>query len=332
MKKVIIKNTGEPEVLKIVDVSEPKLKKNEVLINLKSIGLNWSEVMIRRGDWPLNLSGGYTPGIEGVGIVEAVGDDVRTVRPGEKVANFDIDAYLENQQGNYAEKIAVAEGKILKLPGDMSVTEAGALPTALLTAYDALINHSPLPESGTVLITACTGGVGVAALQIAALKGLRVIGSTRSEGKVSKVEALGVEAVVADDSTDLYQKVSDLVGGEGVDYIFDSLNGEVATDLLGLLNPNGTFVSYGFQTGDEFTVEASLIFNQIKIHGYTVLKNLAQTKALQKVWSDIMRLVQEKEISIPIAKTFPFSEVAQAHKYFEDHEHFGKIVLTWQPM
>jgi NADPH2:quinone reductase len=328
MKKVVINKAGDPKVLKIIEASEPKLKKDEVLIKLKSIGLNWSEVMIRRGDWPLDLSGGFTPGVEGVGMVEAVGNEVRSVRPGEKVANFELDAYLENQQGNYSEKIAVAEGKVLKLPGDMSVIEAGALPTALLTAYDALINHSPLPESGTVLITACTGGVGIAALQVAALKGLRVIGSTRSENKVSKIEDLGVEAVVADYSTDLYQKVSDLVKGEGVDYIFDPLNGEIASDLLGLLKPNGTFVSYGFQTGDEFTVESSLIFNQIKIHGYSVLNNIAQPKILQKVWKDILPLLEEKEITVPIAKSFPFMEFSEAHKYFESHEHFGKIVIT----
>jgi NADPH:quinone reductase-like Zn-dependent oxidoreductase len=327
MKKVVFNKTGDPKILRIIEVSEPKLKKNEVLINLKSIGLNWSEVMIRCGDWPLDLSGGFTPGVEGVGLVEAVGEEVRSVRPGDKVANFDVDAYLENQQGNYAEKIAVAENKILKLPGDMSIIEAGAHPSALLTAYDALINHSPLPESGTVLITACTGGVGIAALKIATLKGLRVIGTTRSEEKVTMIEDLGVQAVVANDSTDLYQKVSDIVGMDGVDYIFDSLNGDVATDLLGLLNPNGTFVSYGFQTGEEFTVDVSLIFNQIKIHGYGVLQSLAQPKSLQKVWKDILPLLEEKEISIPIAKTFPFQEVAEAHKYFESHEHFGKILL-----
>ena len=328
MKKIILDKTGGPEVLNIVDVPEPTLKENEVLINIKSIGLNWSEVMIRRGEWPMDLSDGFTPGVEGAGIVEAVGERVQTVKPGDKVANFDINAYLAPGQGNYAEKIAVAEDKVLPLPGDISIVEAAALPMALLTAYDSLINHSPLPESGTILITACTGAVGIAALQIARLKGLRVIGTTRSVDKISAIEALGAEAVLAHDSADLCQKASEAAGEGGIDYVFDPLNGETASEILSMMNPDGTFVSYGLLDGDKFTVDTTLMFNQIKLHGYVVINNLADPKALQKTWKDILPLLRDKELSIPVAKTFPFQDVAKAHKYFESHTHFGKIVLV----
>lgn len=328
MKKIILNRTGGPEVLNIIDCPEPALKKNEVLINLKSIGLNWSEVMIRRGEWPMDLSGGFTLGVEGAGIVEAVGEAVQSIKPGDKAANLELSAYLDNAQGNYAEKIAVAENKVLPLSGDISMTEAGALPMALLTAYDALINHSPLPESGTILITACTGAVGIAALQIAGLKGLRVIGATRSAEKISAIEALGAEAVLADDPEDLCQKVSQLTGGDGIDYVFDPINGETASALLSLMNPNGTFVSYGMLSGDRFTVDTSLIFNQIKVHGYVILNNLSDPKVLQKTWNDILPLLKDKEVSIPVAETFPFADVAQAHEEFERHKHFGKIILV----
>ena len=328
MKKIIIRKTGGPEVLSIVTVPDPAIKKNEVLINLKSIGLNWSEVMIRRGDWPLDLSKGFTPGVEGAVIVEAVGAEVRNIRPGDKVANFEIDAYLKSGQGNYAEKIAVAEDKVLALPGDISITNAAALPMALLTAYDALINHSPIPESGTILITACTGSVGIAALQIAQLKGLRVIGTTRSAEKISAIEELGAEAVLSDDAVDLCQKVSEIAGADGIDYVFDALNGDVASDLISLINPNGTFVSYGMLEGDKFTVDTTLMFNQIKIHGYVVISNLADPKALQKTWNDILPLLIDKELSIPVSKTFPFADVAQAHKELDGHKHIGKIILV----
>ncbi len=327
MKKIVFKETGGPEVLSIIDVPDPVIKKNEVLINLKSIGLNWSEIMVRRGEWPMELSGGFTPGVEGVGIVEAVGPDAQKIRPGDKVANFEIDAYLTAGQGNYAGKIAVAEDKVLTLPGDISMTDAAALPMAVLTAYDALINHSPIPESGTILITACTGSVGIAALQIARLKGLRVIATTRSAEKIPAIEEFGAEAILTDDAVDLCQKVSDAAGADGIDYVFDPISGDVASGLISMINPNGTFVSYGLLDGDRFTVDTNLLFNQIKVHGYVVINNLADTKALQKTWNDILPLVREKEIIVPVAKTFPFAEVVQAHKYFENHAHFGKIVL-----
>lgn len=328
MKKIVINQTGGPEVLQVIECPDPEVAGNEVLINLESAGLNWSEVMIRRGEWPMDLSGGFTPGVEGAGIVEAVGEEVGTVKPGDRVANFDLSAYSETGQGNYAEKIAVHEDKILKLPGNINLAEAAALPTAILTAYDAMINHSPLPESGTVLITACTGAVGIAAMQVARIKGLRVIGTTRSPEKKTDIENLGAEPVVEADPDKLVGKILSLTGGEGVDYIFDPVNGETATRLLPLIKENGTFVCYGLLSGSRFSLDASLMFKQIKVHGYLILNNLADTQVLQKTWKEILPLLEDNAISIPAAKTFPLQEAAQAHKEFERHAHFGKLLLV----
>jgi len=138
---------------------------------------------------------------------------------------------------------------------------------------------------------------------------------------------LGAEAILSDDPVDLCQKVSEAAGADGIDYVFDPLNGDAASGLISLINPNGTFVSYGFLDGDKFTIDTNLLFNQIKVHGYVVINNMADSKTLQKTWNDILPLVSEKEIIVPVAKTFPFADVAQAHKYFESHAHFGKIVL-----
>ena len=328
MKKIMIRRAGSPEVFEIVDAPVPVLKENEVLIDIKAVGLNWSEVMIRRGDWPMELSQGVTLGAEGAGVVEAVGDKIAHIKPGDRVANLEVLAYLDPAQGNYAEKIAVNADKVLKIPDHMSFAEGAAIPMAMATAFDALINHSPLPEDGTVVVTACTGSVGIAALQLARRKGLRVIGTTRAHNKVSMIESLGVEALVCSDPANLKERLSAKVGDKGIDYVFDPVGGATASQLLSLLNYNGTCVIYGSMDPSPFTSSSNFLFHQLKVHGYVVLKNLADPKKLQVVWSEILPLIETKEVLVPVHKTFPFDKVAEAHKAMERHEHFGKLVLV----
>lgn len=329
MKKVVIRATGGPQVLKLIEVPDPVAGENEVLVDLKATGLNWSELMIRKGDWPIEISAnGFTPGSEGAGVVEKTGSGVTDVQPGDRVIVFDFNAYLDEEQGCYAEKIAVARDKILKYPENLEFAEAAAVPMASLTAYDALINHSPLPESGTVVITACTGAVGIAAIQLARRKGLRVIGTTRRETQRAHIHSLGAEVAVAPDPFRLKEAIADLVKDEGVDYIFDPIGGETATQLISLLNFNGTYVIYGILSGGELKLPDNFLFSQVKAHGYIILRNLEDPKSLQAAWNEVLPLIETKEILIPVHKTFPLQDVAKAHEEMEDHPHWGKIVLV----
>ncbi|KMP10873.1 hypothetical protein UZ36_06265 [Candidatus Nitromaritima sp. SCGC AAA799-C22] len=328
MKKIVMRQTGEPEVLEVIEAQEPGVKDHEVLIDIRATGLNWSEVMIRRGEWPIEISAGFCPGAEGVGIVEKTGKEVHKINPGDRVAVLDIQAYHEEERGCYAEKTVVPQDHALKLPDGIDFPEAAAVPMALMTAYDAMINHSPLPESGTVVVTACSGAVGIAAMQIAKRKGLRVIGTTRSDKKKSGIADLGGEAVVARDPEEMKEKIAQLVKSDGVDYIFDPVSGETAGQLLSLLNGDGTYVGYGFLGGNEFTVPGLFLFHQMRIHGYVVLRNLADPKALQAVWDEAIPLIETRDIVIPLHKTFPLEDAARAHREMESHKHWGKLVLV----
>lgn len=326
MKKVAIRRAGEAETLEIIETPDPEVTEYDVLVDVKATGMNWSEVMIRRGDWPVEFGKGFTLGAEGAGVVEKVGAKVTSVRPGDRVAVFDVDAYLSEEKGCYAEKVAVAEGKVLPIPENMDFPSAAALPMALLTAYDAMIYHSPMPDSGTAVITACSGAVGIVALQLAKRRGLRVIGTTRDESKKSLIASLGAEAVVASDALKLREKVSALCGS--VDYIFDPINGETASELISLLNFNGTYVNYGFLSGTSFTVPSTLLFSQARVHGYVVLRNLADSGALQRVWRDVLPLAETNDVVVPVSKTFRFDQVVEAHRAFERGGHWGKLVLV----
>ncbi len=329
MKKAVVRQTGGPEVLKFIEVPDPVPGEGEVLVDLRATGLNWSELMIRRGDWPIEISAnGFTPGSEGAGVVEKNGPGVTDVQLGDRVIVFDFNAYLDEGQGCYAEKILVPRDKILKYPENLDFAEAAAVPMASLTAYDALINHSPLPESGTVVITACTGAVGIAAIQLAKRKGLRVIGTTRRESQRAHIHSLGAEVVVAPDPFRLKEAIVDLVKDEGVDYIFDPISGETATQLISILNFNGTYVIYGILSGGELKLPDNFLFHQGKVHGYVILLNLADPKNLQAAWREVLPLIETKEILIPVHKTFPLEEVAEAHEAMENHQHWGKIVLV----
>lgn len=328
MKKSILLSTGEPGVFQVVNVPEPVPGPGQVLVDIRAVGLNWSETMIRRGDWPLELGEGFTLGCEGAGIVEAVGEDVRTVAPGDRVAVFDIGAYFNPGQGAYAEKMAVDENRILRIPAGLGFAEAAALPMALLTAYDAMVRHSPLPESGNVVVTASTGAVGIAALLIARVKGLRALGTSRSEDKLDRVRQLGCEAVAASDPAELAKKVTECFGGAGPIYVFDPVQGRLAEELLSIMESNGTYVFYGNLGGDTFTLPPGFLFHQLRVHGYVVLANLADPEDLQEAWGELYPLVEENTIPIPVAKTFDFPDFEAAHRAMEQHAHFGKLVVV----
>ncbi len=326
MQKIVIKSTGNPEVLEFIECPDPSPKFDEVLIDLKSIGLNWSEIMIRKGDWPLEFGEGFVLGAEGAGIVEEVGPEVKNICPGERVSVLDFDAYSVPSQGTYSEKIVVSENKVLPIPSQLRFSDAAALPVAWLTAYDALINCAPLPESGILVVTASTGAVGIAASQLGKIKGLRVISTTRSENMRPYISGLGVDAVVAEDSNKLKDEINKKTRGKGIDYIFDPISGKTATELISLLNSQGTYLCYGFLSDDKFTVPSSFLFNQNSIKGYVVLHSLQKPSDLQRVWKDLMPIVDETHI--PVAKTFAFEDVQNAHQEMEKHGYFGKIVLV----
>ena len=328
VKRSVVRRTGGPEVLEFVESSEPVLKEKEVLVNLKATGLNWSELMIRRGEWPVDLSDGFTLGSEGAGVVEKTGAGVTDIQPGDRGIVLDFRAYLIQDLGCYAEKIVVPRERVLKYPENLNFSDAAAAPLAALTAYDAMINHSPLPESGTVVVSACTGATGIAAVQLAFRKNLRVIGTTRSESKKRKVESLGAEVVVEKDPVRIKEKITGLVKGGGVDYVFDPIGGETATELISLLNFNGTYVNYGNLQGRGLHVPPKFLFQQAKVHGYVIMRNLADPKVLQGVWREVLPLVETREISIPVHKTFPLEDVSQAHREMETHSHWGKLVLV----
>ncbi len=328
MKKLILTESGSPDVFQVVDVPEPVPGPGEIRVNLHAIGLNWSEVMVRSGSWPMEFGDGFTPGSEGAGIVEEVGESVRNVAPGDRVAVFDISSYFRPEQGTYAEKIVIEENRALKIPGHLSFAEAASTPMALLTAYDALIRHSPLPESGNIVVTACTGAVGIAALRIAKLKGLRALGTTRNETRLDLIRKLGCDAVSAQDPGEFASKITECLGGAGPHYVFDPVQGRLAEELLAIMENNGTYVIYGNLGGESFSVPPGFLFKQTKIHGYVVLASLSDPQELQEVWSELYPLIEENQVPIPVARTFQFPDAAGAHRAMEAHDHFGKLVIT----
>ncbi len=328
MKAIVLAQSGGPDVFNTVETPTPQPGESQVLINLKATGLNWSEVMIRKRDWPIPLEEGFVLGSEGAGIVEEVGSTVSSVRPGDRVAVFDVNAYLEAGQGTYASHILVDENKVLKIPSHLDFAQAASLPMALLTTYDAMVCHSPLPEAGNVVVTACTGAVGIAAMQLARMKGLRVIGTTRDEKKADLVRGMGCDVVVGKSPQEICDKISKSFGEAGVDYVFDPVQGLLAESLMGLMGNDGTYVVYGNLSGEMFSLPSEFLFKQTKIHGYVVLRNLAEADAMQAVWSEIYPLIEEKLIHIPVAKTFPFPAAGAAQEAMDSHQHFGKIVMT----
>jgi NADPH2:quinone reductase len=321
MKAAVVGEKG----LEIRDVARPEPKPNEVLIRVRACGLNRADAMVASGIAHGRAGGaGTVVGLEYVGEVAAVGAEVRSVEPGERV--------MCSGMGGWAEYAVADWGRVMPLPANnTSWTQAATLPVALATMHNAVVTAGRLRSGEAVLIQGASSGVGLMGQQIAKAMGATlVIGSSTSADRRARLTEFGADLAVDSKDPAWVEQVLEKTGGEGVDLIVDMISGYVANQNLAATRVRGRIVNVGRLGGakGEFNFDLHAL-RRIDYIGVTFrTRSVEEVRELVKAMrADLWGALEAGDLALPIDREFPLDEAPAAVEYMKANRHFGKIVL-----
>jgi NADPH2:quinone reductase len=282
--------------------------------------LNYIDVYFRTGLYKSPLP--FTPGMEAAGTVEAVGDNVSELKPGDRVAYAGV-------LGAYAEYALVKAAQLVPLPDDVDFPSAAAVMLQGLTAHYLTHSTFPLRKGETVLLHAAAGGVGLLLIQIAKRIGARVIGTVSTEEKASLARKAGADHIVFYTREDFEQEVKKITGGSGVDVVYDSVGKTTFDKSLDCIRRRGMMVLFGQSSGPVPPMEPGAL--NAKGSLYLTRPGLAHYTATREelLWrsGDLFGWIAEKSLNLRIDRTYPLKEVAQAHRALESRQTAGKVLI-----
>jgi NADPH:quinone reductase len=320
MKAIQVSQVGGPEVLKLVDLPIPEPKPNEALVQIKAAGVNFIDVYFREGRYPAPLP--FINGQEGAGVVTKTGSEVRNVRVDDRVAYTGV-------LGSYAEYAAVPADRLVKIPDQLDFNQAAAAMLQGMTAH--YLSHStfPLQRGQTALIHAAAGGVGLLLVQMAKNLGARVIGTAGSEEKAQLARDAGADEVIIYTKQDFETETRRLTNGKGVDVVYDGVGKTTFDRDLNVLRPRRYLVLFGGASGPvppfdllELTKHGSLFITRPSLAHY-----VATREELEQRSNDVLQMIVRGDLKLRIHKTYPLSEVQQAHRDLEGRKTTGKLLL-----
>jgi NADPH2:quinone reductase len=323
-RAIQITEFGGPEKLRLTDVSVGAPGPGEILIRHHACGLNYIDVYQRTGLYPLPLPA--TLGMEGAGVVEAVGEGVTHLRPGDRAA------YASNPPGAYCESRVMPARCVVRLPDAISFETGAAMMLKGLTAQYLL--KKTLPQGGLqpgdfVLFHAAAGGVGLIACQWARLLGLQLIGTAGSDEKCALAAAHGASHTINYRSEDFVARVRQVTGGRGVKVVYDSVGKDTFEKSLDCLAPFGLLASYGNASGKAPPVELGTLAakGSLYVTRPTLFTHIATREATQEMADDLFSVVASGGVRIPLERRYPLAEAAQAHRDLEARLTTGCSVL-----
>ena len=321
MKALRIHNYGGPEVLELEDIPIPEPKLGEARIKIEASGVNFIDIYQRTGLYPLKTP--CTLGMEGAGVVDAVGESVTEVKHGDRVAYAMI-------PGSYAEYAIVPTVKLAPLPSNLDSKSAAALMLQGMTAHYLTHSTYPLKNGETALVHAAAGGVGLLLVQLAKMRGARVIGTVSTEAKVQLAKQAGADEVILYTQVDFSAEAKRLTGGAGVHVVYDSVGATTFEKSLDCLRPCGYLALFGQSSGPvppvdpaKLAAKGSLFLTRPSLPHYIL--NRAE---LLKRTGDLFHWTASGALKLRIDKVFPLSETAAAHRLLENRKTTGKVVLV----
>jgi NADPH2:quinone reductase len=321
MRAIEVPEYGDADVMSLTERPVPDPDGGEVRIEVRAAGINFADIMQRRGHYQGGPEPPYVPGGEVAGVIDAVGEGVNR-EPGEAVVSL--------AHGGYAEyAIADARG-LLAVPDGMGFEEAAGFPVQWLTAHNCLHEWGDLAAGETVLIHAAAGGVGSAAVQLAAEADATVIGTASAPEKLALATDLGMDHGIRYTEEDFVERVDELTDGEGVDLVLDGIGGETTDRSLEALTSFGRMVSFGAAAGEPGRPNtADLLFGNKTVKGYHLVRALTEDPTLvMGAVPELTALLADGTVAVQVGHTFDLAEAAEAHQFIEDRESSGKVVLT----
>jgi putative PIG3 family NAD(P)H quinone oxidoreductase len=326
MRVIRVAKPGGPEVLELTERLRPLPGPGQLLVNVRASGLNRADLLQRRGlypapaGWPADV-----PGLEYAGVVEAVGPDTHLFGVGDPVMGI-------VGGGGYADVVVVHEREAVRVPAGLDLLDAGAVPEAFMTAWDALFGHARLTMRETLLIHAVGSGVGTAALQLARAAGARTVGTSRTQDKLVRAEQLGLDAGIHADG-DWPGAVREANGGRGVDVILDLVGAPYVAGNLAVLAERARWIVVGVTGGTtaQFDLRA-LMTRRASVVGTVLRARPPEEKmALAREFEARAVPLLERGLLRPVVDdVFAPSEVGEAHRQMEENRTFGKLLIDWR--
>jgi NADPH2:quinone reductase len=307
-------------VLAYGDVAVPQPKAGEVLVRIGAIGVNFIDVYHRTGRYPNNPP--FTPGMEAAGVVEAVGPDVKDLKPGDRVA-------YAMTLGSYGEYAVVPAAKLVPVPDGVSDQQAAAIMLQGMTAHYLARSTYPIQPGDTVLVHAGAGGVGLLLTQIAKHAGGRVITTVSTEEKAALSREAGADHVILYTETDFEAEVKRITEGKGVHAVYDGVGKTTFDKSLNCLRPRGCMALFGASSGpvpplDPLVLsgKGSLFLTRPTLAHYALNRQELLWRA-----SDLLGWLADGSLKLRIEHTYPLADAAQAHRDLEGRATTGKLLL-----
>jgi NADPH:quinone reductase-like Zn-dependent oxidoreductase len=318
--------TGEPEVLEFVSGKALATGDDEVLIEVKAIGLNRADAMFRRGEYIFEPELPAQLGTEAAGIVRALGQSVTHVAVGDKV-NL-VPSFPMGANGIYGEEIIVPGHAVIPQPPALTFEEAASVWVMFLTAYGPLIEEAQIKAGEHVVISAASSSVGIAAIQLANLVGAVPIALTRTNEKRQRLLDAGAKHVIASSEVDVADEIMKITDNKGARVAFDPVGGDLLPKLIRAM-PKGVIYLYGALGGESTTIPVLETLGQrVTIKGWIVADLLADNERKRNAVEYLTDALRRGLISPVIDRVFVFDEMVEAHRHLESGRQFGKIVVS----
>ncbi len=320
-RAIRIRSHGGPEVMEYVDVEVGEPGPGEARVRHRAIGLNFIDVYFRTGLYPQPLPAGL--GQEGAGVVEAVGEGVTEVRPGDRVV------YAGGPNGAYGEVRNMPARLLVRLPDGIDFETAAAMMLQGLTVQYLFRRTHALRPGQTILFHAAAGGVGLIACQWARALGVNLIGTVGSDEKAALAREHGAAHVINYNTEDIVQRVLEITNGEKVPVVYDSVGKDTFTRSLDCLQPLGLMVSFGNSSGavppfslSELAARGSLYITRPTLGAYTTRR-----ADLEAMAADLFQMVGSGKIKIEVNQRFALADAPQAHIALESRRTTGSTIL-----
>jgi NADPH2:quinone reductase len=320
MKAAVYYATGAPDVFRYEDIPEPEWSGQEVLVRVEAVSIEGGDTLNRLGGAMARSP--HVVGYQCAGTVIAVGDQVSALREGDRVVTVGID-------GSHAELRAVLEQLCWVIPDGLSTEEAACVPVPFGTAHDCLFEFGRLQAGETVLVHAGGSGVGIAAIQLAARAGARVLATASRDDKLERLREFGLDEGINYATLDFVDEVRRLTGGRGADVVVDSVGGPTLQGSVRCLAYRGRCVTVGDAgRGEPEKLDISTMRpNNQSLSGYFLGAEMLMSDRPHPMIAQILSDIAAGRLRVVIDRRFPLADAAAAHAYIESRQAFGRVLL-----
>jgi NADPH2:quinone reductase len=322
MKAVLCKQWGLPETLVVEEVPSPVAGPGEVLIEVHAAGVNFPDTLIIQKKYQFQPELPFSPGGEVAGVVKAVGEGVKTCKPGDRVIG-------SNTWGGYAQEIAVKAERVVPIPEGMDFVTASAYVLAYGTSLHALKDRAKLAAGETMLVLGAAGGVGIAAVEIGKSMGARVIAAASSEDKLALCREHGADETIDYAREDLRERIKALTGGKGPDVIYDPVGGQYSEPAFRSIASEGRHLVVGFAAGDipKLPLNLMLLKSASLVGVFWGAFLQRDQDATRQHMRDLFELYQSGKVKPPVTQTYSLEQAAQALRDVMERRVKGKVAI-----